>query len=72
MTVPADYFHVYMCVPRKYPQTCIKLPRAPFCSQHQRPWHKTVYSTEEEAELPQEASWLTCRKRCYCCQVRVS
>jgi hypothetical protein len=46
MTFPVDYVHVYMCVPRKHPQTRIKLPRAPFC-----PWHKTVYSTGEEAEF---------------------
>jgi hypothetical protein len=50
MTVPADYVHVNLCVPRKHPQTHIKLPRAPFCPQRQRPWYKTVYSTEEEAE----------------------
>jgi len=72
MRVPADYVHVYKCVPRKHPQTHIQLHvlhSALNISAHDT---KLFTVQKRRQRISQQDSSLTCRKRCYCCQVRVS
>jgi len=72
MTVPADYVHVYMCVPRKHPQTHIKLHVLHFALNISAHDTKQFTVQKRRQRISQKDSSLTCRKRCYCHQVRVS
>jgi len=74
MTVPADYVHIYMhmCIPRKHPQTHIKPHVFHFALNISVHDTKKFTVHKKSQRISQEDSSLTCRKRCYCCQVRVS